>query len=295
MACLSILLGLERWSSIRMSGVAIAFCGCILMVLLAPSSSPSPSEEEDNTANGASRKQQPYSSTLFWIGNLLFLINCVGDPSFVIVSKRLLDSFSPLRITGYSYLVSASYMGIATLFSVLVLPSMMIETIPESSVWISGSIIPPLAAIPALIWFVVFSAAGASALITWANQHATGTLVMSYTVLQPVSTLLLTVILLWIGAVPDCSTIITTTSGGGGDGEQRSSSSSSSLCLVPPNWGTAIGMTGIGIGLLLIILTEPKKSGSTTTTTSRDQSHKLTDTAILPSKNSSEKDMLLMI
>jgi hypothetical protein len=225
-----------------MSGVAMAFCGCIIMVVLAPQS------PEEKTEEGG----QSSSSTLFWIGNFLFLINCLSDPSYVILSKRLLDVFSPLSITGYSYLVSATYMGIATLVSFAVVP--MFATTAPSSVWISGSIIPPLAAVPAMIWFVVFSSAGASALITWANQHATGTLVMSYTVLQPVSTVLLTVVLLGLGAVPNCESI-------------SSSSDGASICLVPPNWGTVFGMTGVGLGLSLIILTEPKSDKTTSSRT----------------------------
>lgn len=208
------------------------------MVVLAPHS-----PEEKPEEGGQS------SSTLFWIGNFLFFINCLADPSYVIVSKRLLDVFSPLAITGYSYLVSASYMTITTMISLMVAP--MISTAPPSSVWISGSVIPPLAALPAVLYCVVFTAAGSYFLITWASQHATGTLVMSYTVLQPASAVALTIILLWRGAVSDCSSSNTS------DGE---------ICLFPPNWGTLFGMIGVGLGLSLIIFTEPESSGKANTT-----------------------------
>jgi hypothetical protein len=224
-----------------MSGVAMAFCGCIIMGVLAPQS-----PKEKNEEGG-----QSSSSTLLWIGNFLFLINCLSAAFYVILSKRLLGVFSPLSITGYSHFVSAIYMGIATLVSFALIP-MFAATAP-SSVWISGSIIPPLAAVPAMIWFVVFNSAAAFGLITWANQHATGTLVMSYAVLEPVSAVLLTVVLLRLGAVPNCESISSTS---GSDG--------ASICLNPPNWGTVFGIIGVALGLSLIILTEPSLDKTTT-------------------------------
>lgn len=236
MAFICLIMGWEKLNRLRMTGVAVAFCGCITMVLLAP--------QEDSEQDEASAQSSTRSSTFFWIGNLLFFINCLSDPSYVLVSKRLLSVFSPLAVSAYSYLVSAFIMGISTIISIALASTF---TSPESppSVWTTGSIIPPVSALPAMIWFVFFSSAGAYALITWANQHATGTLVMSYTVLQPVSAVLLTVILLGMDLVPNCAS---------------QTSSDTSICLTPPNYGTFCGMAGVGLGLTMIIITEPKKS-----------------------------------
>lgn len=44
-------------------------------------------------------------SSLFWIGNSLFFLNCLCDPSYVLVSKRLLDDFPPLLVTAISNFV----------------------------------------------------------------------------------------------------------------------------------------------------------------------------------------------
>jgi drug/metabolite transporter (DMT)-like permease len=238
MAYICVMMGWEPWNSMRMTGVALAFLGCICMVLLAP-------QEEESFQLDESKPKSSTSSTTYWTGNLLLFINCLCDPSFVVISKRLLNSFSPLSITTYSYFISASYMGVSTLVSLLLIPIFESKTSP-SSVWISGSIIPPLSAMPALLYFVLFSSSGAYALITWANQHATGTLVMSYTVLQPVSAVFLTLLLLEMKVVPAC-------------GSNRKPDDAI-ICLNPPNWGTFLGMIGVGLGLSMIIVTEPKRS-----------------------------------
>lgn len=244
MSFLCVVMGWELWNSKRMVGVAIAFCGCIIMVVL------SPHAPEDANIDAAASSSK---STLFWIGNLLFVINCLSDPSYVLVSKRLLDVFSPLMVTAVSYFVSATYMGIATIISLLLVTTDGKSAINEPNddpmwVWYHGTILPPMNAVPAMIWFVFFSSAGAYGLINWANQYATGTLVMSYTVLQPVSAVVLTVILLALNAVRDCT-------------DAAAAVNATGICLTPPNMGTFWGMVGVGVGLSLIILTEPKSDG----------------------------------
>lgn len=230
MAAISILIGWEKFNSLRMIGVILACCGTLGMVIFSPSSS------EDETEQSSER-------FLVWIGNLLFLINCLCDPSYVILSKRLFHVYSPILITAWSYVVSAIYMAISTVISLTIVT-------PDStfSSWTTGSIIPPMAAVPALIWFGVFSSAGAYGLITWANQHASGTLVMSYTVLQPVSAVTLASILLLLGT-PNCD----------------KTHEATVKCLNPPNWGTFCGMFGVFCGLAIVIFTEPTKSKKSST------------------------------
>lgn len=145
-------------------------------------------------------------------------------------------------------------MAIATILSLIVASHhSMSSTVTDPTdplwVWFHGSMLPPMDALPAMIWFVVFSSAGAYGMINWANQYATGTLVMSYTVLQPVSAVILTVLLLALNAVRDCTDITT------------ASKTATGTCLTPPNMGTFCCMVGVGIGLSLIILTEPKSDG----------------------------------
>lgn len=233
MAFIAILLGREVWNSRRMSGIAMAFCGCSIMVLLAPQS------KAGNTAEVRTSQ----SSTLFLAGNFLFMVDCLSEAVFVLLSKKLLEVFSPVIIMGYCYLISAVYMGMATAASLMLIP---MTSTPASSVWISGSMIPPLDALPALIWFVVVSAATASFLRTWATKHATGTLVLSYSVMTPASTVVLTVLLLGMRMVPNCANINTL------------DEFSTAFCLFLPNLGTLFGMIGVCLGLSLIIMTEPK-------------------------------------
>jgi len=242
MAFVCVIMGWELWNSKRMVGVALAFCGCIIMVVLSPHA---PDDETTESATSSSK------STLFWIGNLLFFINCMSDPSYVLVSKRLLDVFSPLMVTAVSYFISATYMAIATILSLLVTANSSYSFDDPNDpmwVWSHGSILPPMDALPAILYLIFFSSVAAYALINWANQYATGTLVMSYTVLQPVSAVVLTVILLALKAVRDCT-------------DTAAAVNASGICLTPPNMGTLFGMVGVGIGLSFIILTEPKSDG----------------------------------
>ena len=101
---------------------------------------------------------------------------------------------------------------------------------------------------PALLYYIFFASVGSYGLLTWANQHATGTLVMSYTVLQPVSTALLTTALLTVGLVASCQTLLLS-----------QEEPQDKACLDFPSFGTFCGMLGVFGGLALIISTEPKK------------------------------------
>ena len=135
MAFICVVMGWEPFNKIRMAGVAVAFCGCLMMVFLAPSEE----QQEEKDKEGQ-------SMLVVWIGNLLFFVNCLCDPSYVIITKKLLHTFRPLAITAYSYFVSSIIMGAATLVSLVGVPKLMTtSTTTEESVWISGDLIPPLA------------------------------------------------------------------------------------------------------------------------------------------------------
>ena len=77
---------------------------------------------------------------------------------------------------------------------------------------------------------------------------------MGYSVLQPVTSLIVSVLLLLLGWVVQC----------GGSGDDESSSITTTMmgdnawCLNEPGFGTLCGMVGVFCGLSLIITTEPK-------------------------------------
>jgi drug/metabolite transporter (DMT)-like permease len=123
--------------------------------------------------------------------------------------------------------------------------------------------IPP-GAIGALIYNILFNSVAAYGILTWANQYATGTLVMIYTVLQPVTAAFLTTILVSVLHIyPSCfpnddtqddsnSTMTTTLSS-----SSSSTITTTTACLDLPGWETLVGMIGVFLGLMLVITTEP--------------------------------------
>ena len=105
----------------------------------------------------------------------------------------------------------------------------------------------PSGAYWALAYFIVFNSVVAYAILTWANQFSTGTLVMGYTVLQPVTAALFTLTLLWLDVYPSCTPDVV---------------DELEPCLDPPGWASLCGMVGIMSGLYLIIRTEPSVTSS---------------------------------
>lgn len=212
---------MNRW---RICGVGIAFCGCATMVALSTAASNKSSSDGEN------------DSSNFLMGNVLFFLNCLSTSLFVILSKEVLKLYPPLLVTAWSYSLAAAYMA-PTAFLTSLSPRIMNTICPEcTSPWE----IPPGAWF-ALAYFIVFSSVISYGLLTWANQFATGTLVMGFTVLQPVVAALLTLLLLGLSFVKTCD----------------AASNNGGACLDPPGWSSAIGMFGVFCGLYLVITTEP--------------------------------------
>lgn len=223
-AAISMALKREPANGWRICGVGIAFCGCATMVALSTAASNKSSSDGENDGSN------------FLIGNLLFFLNCLSTSLFVILSKEALKVYPPLLVTAWSYSLAAAYMAPTALLTSLS-PRIMNTICPEcTSVWEI-----PSGAWFALAYFIVLSSVISYGLLTWANQFATGTLVMGFTVLQPVAAALLTLLLLGLSFVQTCDA----TNGDGG------------ACLDPPGWGSAIGMLGVFCGLYLVITTEP--------------------------------------
>jgi len=205
----------------RISGVALAFVGCAFMVIL--------SGREPNGETGMSMQ--------FIVGNFLFFINCSGTSLYVILSKKVLAVYTSLSVTAWSYIIASIFMALTAL---LVSSSdlMMSFLCPDcASAWNI-----PSGAFFALAYFILFNSVAGYGILTWANKYASGTLVIGYTVLQPVTAALTAVLLLGVGLYPRCS--IDTHNG-------------AVACLDPPGWGSVAGMVGVFAGLYLVIVTEP--------------------------------------
>mmetsp|Transcript_6668 Transcript_6668/g.9749 ORF Transcript_6668/g.9749 Transcript_6668/m.9749 type:complete len:231 (-) Transcript_6668:205-897(-) len=179
------------------------------------------------------------------VGNILFFTNCLCTSLYVILSKRLLLIYDPLYVTAWSYNIAAIFMAITALLASSSTPVMSFLCPDCASTW--GI---PSGAFFALFYFIVFNSVAVYAILTWANQYATGTLVMGYSVLQPVTAAFLTFVLLMIGMFPRCSAAVI--------GDNNNVGSSNAACLDPPGLGAICGMVGVFAGLILVITTEPK-------------------------------------
>jgi len=182
------------------------------------------------------------------MGQFSFLLNCFGSSLYVLASKHIISSgrYESVAITAWSYAVASFYM---LLFAVAMSWSDALSRFLcsdcDDNIWHV-----PRKAIPAMIWFVVFTSAGSYGLITWANKHATGTLVIGYTVMQPVASAIMIQMLVVRGIYEGCTAVarrilLDDETGG--------------ICLDQPDRFTAIGAIGVFAGLLVIIFTEPKK------------------------------------
>lgn len=273
-AALSMAAGWEPLRAGRIVGVVSAFAGCATMVVLSTAATttrrvaevagPGP-DSDGSTAAGTADSADAGSKLHVLVGNLMFFLNCSCTTFYVLLSKKLLLVHPPLLVTAWAYNVAALFMGM-TAFLVSLSPDAMAFLCPDcTSTWVI-----PSGAWFALAYAVVFNSVAAYAILTWANKHATGTLVMIYTVLQPVTAALLTGILVQLLRVyPDCRDVVVVTS----DPKDDSSAGGGGACLDPPGWGTLVGMCGVFMGLYFVIGTEPGLTTSASGQSRYEQIH----------------------
>ncbi|KAL7567790.1 hypothetical protein ACA910_000542 [Epithemia clementina (nom. ined.)] len=272
-AAISMMSGREPFRVVRVLGVLIAFAGCTIMVVLSQQEKTALASTVDNshvddgirallsssyysenrrTAGAAvptdNENLHPNIGSSL-LGNCFFFINCLCTSLYVILSKPAMRIYPALFVTAWSYNVAAAIMGV-TAFLAAQSPQIMNLVCPECpSYWII-----PSGAYFALSYYIMFNSVLAYAILTWANQFATGTLVMGYSVLQPVTAATLTVVLLMLHVFPSCVDLA----------KNHSSSSTPQACLEQPGMGTLIGMMGVFLGLFFVVNTEPSSSNSAT-------------------------------
>ena len=249
-AAICMAIGTEPWQSKRVMGIIIAFLGCIAMVVLKEhqlQSDPADADTDDSAGNddpnansdNDNNEDHLVEAARYLLGNVLFFGNCLCTSLYVILSKRMLAVYPALLVTAWSYNFASLYMLLATLLSAA-WPASQQLFCPECT---AGQWHLDPAALPALLYYIVFASVGSYGLLTWANQYATGTLVMSFTVLQPVTAAFLTSVLLMTEQVANCAT---------------TTASTTQACLEYPTVGTLCGSLGVIGGLLVIISTEPQ-------------------------------------
>jgi drug/metabolite transporter (DMT)-like permease len=226
-AAIGMILGWEPPKKQRISGVLICFIACACMVLL--------------SARQNQNSESPRSGSTL-IGYVLFFINCLCTSIYILLSKQPLRVYSPLAVTAWSYNIASVFMALTALIISSSLNAMELICPDCKSTW--G--IPPGAWF-ALAYYILFASVGAYGLLTWANTQATGTLVISYTVLQPVTAAIMTLVMLhWY---PNCEDHHYPT--------DPTKGMTTGACLTPPGLPAILGTTGICAGLALVIRSEP--------------------------------------
>jgi MFS family permease len=168
-AAISMAMGREALDRCRVAGVILSFLGCAAMVVLSTKGVTAATEKDGDALDGAAAGR----ITKELVGHALFFFNCLCTSLYIILSKRPLLVYSPLVVTAWSYNIAAVFMGL-TAFVMSLSPSVMSFLCPDcTGIWNI-----PFGAIFALLYFIVFNSVGAYAILTWANQYATGTLVM---------------------------------------------------------------------------------------------------------------------
>ena len=233
-AAICMMLRWEPPNKRRIIGVCLAFLGCASMVLLSSKQQQSSSKEENNISSSRTATIQEL------VGHCLFFVNCLCTSLYIILSKEPLLRYPSLTVVAWSYNIAAVFMAVAS-WLVSLSPSAMNFFCPECDIWKI-----PSGAVFALIYFILFNSVGAYAILTWANQYATGTLVMGYTVLQPITAAIMTWVLLHVVGYPSCQM------------------ASSAPCLEAPGWSAALGMAGVFSGLALVIVSEHTKTDGKT-------------------------------
>ncbi|KAJ9465903.1 WAT1-related protein [Diplonema papillatum] len=185
MTCgLALLLGYERATWRKLLGIFCAFVGAALMVAL-----PSPSSDSSSSSgSGSGTVHQPIA------GNILFFFNCLGTSAFIIVTKPLLATrtYSSIAITGWSYLVGSVLMGITALIINFTDPLLDFVCPGECK----GAWSVPLGMLFALLYWIIFTSVIGYLCMSWANQYIQASVVSAYSVLQPVTAAVISVILI---------------------------------------------------------------------------------------------------
>ena len=218
----------EPFSCARVLGILLAFGGCAAMVVLSA---------------GASGNRHTAAREV--AGNAFFLLNCTGGSLFVLLSRPALEAFPPVCVIAWAY-VAAAGLTLATALAVSASPSALAFLCPECDR--AAPFRVPVSSGWALAYWVLAGSALCFFLLTWANKRASATLIVGYSALQPVTAMLLTVVLILCKAYPECGD---GSSGGGGSG---------SVCLPPRGLGD-LGALGVFAGLYLVARTEPGSGG----------------------------------
>ena len=171
---ISIAIGWEKATSLKIVGVLLAFGGAAFIVFYG-------AEIESGSQELA--------------GNILYFLNCLGTALYVIAAKPIFKHYPATSVTAWSYIMGSVMMAITCLVA------NSVESIYKfvCSDCTGSRWAVPDSAIYALIYWILLTSVSAYLLMTWANQYCDASLVLAYTPLQPATSALLSLILVRLG------------------------------------------------------------------------------------------------
>lgn len=167
-------------------------------------------------------------------GNICFFINCSTTALYLIFGKRLLEIYPSATVTGYSYICATILMTI-TAFTVASSEKILHFLCHDCH----GAWEVPTETIYALAYWILGQSLLSYLLMTWANQYAAPSINLAYTVLQPLTSTILSQILIYTDTIKRCT------------------KNNSDNCLYAASWND-LGAIGIVIGLYFVIYSDRK-------------------------------------
>eukprot|EP01059_Diplonema_ambulator_P019643 TRINITY_DN3326_c0_g2_i2.p1 TRINITY_DN3326_c0_g2~~TRINITY_DN3326_c0_g2_i2.p1 ORF type:complete len:461 (+),score=133.55 TRINITY_DN3326_c0_g2_i2:1162-2544(+) len=184
---LAIFLGYEQPDWKKILGIVFAFAGATCMIVLPGGDSGGSS----SSGSGGSTTNNPVA------GNVLFFVNCLATSCYVILTKPLLSSktYMSISVTGWSYITASVLMAIA---AVIINSNNTTLDFVCPSHDCKGAWDVPTSMILALVYWVLFNSVVAYMAMTWANAYLKASVVSAYTVIQPLTSFVLSVLIIAI-------------------------------------------------------------------------------------------------
>eukprot|EP00301_Raphidiophrys_heterophryoidea_P010118 c15161_g1_i1.p1 GENE.c15161_g1_i1~~c15161_g1_i1.p1 ORF type:complete len:454 (+),score=86.13 c15161_g1_i1:33-1364(+) len=171
------MLGWERPTPLKIFGILIACSGSVFIVM-----------------HGSATASDPDQRATHVLSSVLFILNGICQSIFVVVCKFLIGKHGhhPTTVTGMSYVVAAVFMTIAAVI-VNNTKSVFQIVAPDCSFNSPWRVLPQ--AMPALIYWIIFSSVIAYTGMTWASQYLQASIVSAFVVCQPFITVTVSFIL----------------------------------------------------------------------------------------------------
>eukprot|EP00854_Cymbomonas_tetramitiformis_P028814 gene28814-35786_t len=209
-AAIAVSFGLERLTLLKIVGMCLALSGALFMLFF-----------DQNFSKGSS----------VFVGNVLFVINIIGYSTYCLLTRPLLTDYGFIFLTAVTFTIVTGLLILATFVTDANASAYDMICPGGCSGWTltrtEGAV---------LLYFALVFSVGQYSCINWANKYINASTIMSYTVLQPLTSAIFSFILVEVGydqAHPN-------------------------VHLERPSWN-ALGAFGIVAGLMLVVCEDDSK------------------------------------